>query len=159
APPTVLPETVRDAVNRALGTLSPNDRAGAEAVLHRLADEIVDAPTRPDVAGSIALCCGALVERGLSPTIALGPILSRIERQIAPEAIAFVAACRVAAEDEHDPEGTEPKPGDDAPPDPVEVHGERIATLMPVEAQSFHALESFSLAAIAMLARSVEARK
>ena len=68
-----------------------------------LAEEVIDAPTRPDVAGTIALCCGALVERGLDPTIALGPILDRLECQIAPEAIAFVAACRQAAEDEPPP--------------------------------------------------------
>src|SRR3954451_4942130 len=98
--PAVAIESVREGVGPVFATFSPGDRHGAEAVLRRLADEIIDAPTRPDVAGTIALCCGALVERGLDPTIALGPILDRLERQIAPEAIAFVAACRQAAEDE-----------------------------------------------------------
>src|SRR5262245_29195993 len=158
--PAVTPEVVREAAGQALATLSPNDRPGAEVFLLRLAEELVDAPTRPDVAGTIALHCGALVERGLAPTVALGAILNRLERQIAPDAIAFVAACQSAAEDEPPPresgsDGNE----QESPPDPIEQHGERIAALMPVESQSFHALEPFSLAAIAMLSRSAEARK
>src|SRR5262249_18534022 len=84
-------ESLRESVGPAFATLSPNDRPGAEAVLLRLAEEVIDAPTRPDVAGTIALCCGALVERGLGPTIVLGAILDRLECQIAPDAIAFVA--------------------------------------------------------------------
>jgi hypothetical protein len=164
ADPAISSESLRDAIGPALEPLSPDDRPGAEAVLRRLAEEIIDAPTRPDVAGTIALCCGALVESGLDPTVALGPILDRLERQIAPDAIAFVAACRPAAEDEpppSPPEGDETEQeGDDRErTDPVERHGERIAALMPTGAQSFHALEPFSLAAIAMLARSAEARK
>ena len=91
--------------------------------------------------------CGTLVERGLDPTIALGPILDRLESQIAPDAIAFVAACRQAAEDEPRPvRGEGPEQEDEATEqaDPVEQHGERIAALMPTEAQSFHALEPIS---------------
>ena len=160
--PAVSSESLREAIGPALATLSPDDRPGAEAMLRRLAEEVIDAPTRPDVAGTIALCCGTLVERGLDPTIALGPILDRLESQIAPEAIAFVAACRQAAEDDrrHRPKDEpEQEEGEEEQTDPVERHGERIAALMPTEAQSFHALERISLAAIAMLGRSVEARK
>ena len=86
-------ESLQDAIGPVLATFSPGDLAVAEAVLRRLAEEVVDAPTRPDLAGTVAVFCGALVERGLAPTIAIGPILDRIERQIAPDAIAFVAAC------------------------------------------------------------------
>lgn len=162
--PAVSSESLREAVGSAFATLPPNDRPGAEAVLRRLAEEIIDAPTRPDVAGTIALCCGALVERGLDPSIAVGPILNRLEGQITPDALAFAATCRQTAEDEPPPppsEGAESgQEGDEAEQtDPVERHGERIAALMPTEAQSFHALERFSLATIAMLARSIEARK
>jgi hypothetical protein len=155
-------ESFRDAIGPFLATLSPGERRGAEVSLRRLAEEVVDAPTRPDLAGTIAVFCGALVERGLGPTIAIGPILDRIERQVAPDTIAFVAACRQAAEDEPAPdEGAAPGLADepDDPPDPVERSGERIAALMPGESRSFHALESFSMAAVAMLSRSVETRK
>jgi hypothetical protein len=159
-------ESLHEAIGPALATFSPGDRLGAEAVLRRLAGEIVDAPTRPDLAGIVAVLCGALVERGLGPTLAIGPILDRIERQIAPEAIAFVAACQQAAEVEDDPspppnpgDGTRPAGNPDDPPDPVQRYGERIAALMPSEAQSFQSLESFSRAAVAMLSRSIEARK
>ena len=59
----------------------------------------------------------------------------------------FVAACQGAAEDEPPARGSGSDGNDqDRPPDPVEQHGERIAALMPVESQSFHALEPFSLA-------------
>lgn len=161
--PAVVPDALGEAIGRAFATLSPGDRAGAEALLRRLAEEVIDAPTRPDAAGTIALCCGAMVERGLGPAIALGPILDRLEAQVAPEAIAFVAACQQAAEDEapqspSEGEGTG-QGSDGEPADPVEQHGERIAALMPNEAASFHALEPFSMAAIAMLGRSAEARK
>src|SRR5262249_38455680 len=153
--PAVAPEAVHEAVARALGTLSPTDREGAERFLFRLAEELVDAPTRPDLAGSIALHCGALVERGLAPTIALHATLNRLERQLAPGASAFVDACREAAEDGPPATGSGSDAGDQEPtPDPVEHHGERIAALMPVESGSFQALEPFSLAAIAMLSRS-----
>jgi hypothetical protein len=157
-------DSLREAIGPFLATLSPGDRPGAEAALRRLAEEVIDAPTRPDLAGVVAVLCGALVERGLGPTIAVGPILDRIEGQVAPAAIAFVAACNQAAADEPSPpssngeareEGDEPED----PPDPIERHGEHVAELMPEEALSFHALETFSMAAVAMLSRSVEARK
>lgn len=97
--PATAPEDLREAVGAAFSAI-PRDRQGAEAVLRRFAEEILDTPTRPDVAGFIALGCGALVERGLGPTVALGPILVRLERQVAPEAISFAAACRQAASED-----------------------------------------------------------
>jgi len=162
--PTASTESLQDAIGPVLATLSPGDRVGAEAVLRRLAEGVVDAPTRPDLAGTVAMFCGALVERGLGPTIAIGPILDRIERQIAPDAIAFVAACFQAAQDDPSPTPNEgdalgPAAEPNDPPDPVDQHGERIAAQMPREAQSFEALSPFSMAAVAMLSRSIEARK
>jgi hypothetical protein len=156
-------ESLREAVGSIIARLSSDDRRGAEAALRRLAEEVIDTPTRADVAGAVALCCGALVERGFDHMIALGSILDRLERQVAPDAITFVDACRQAAEAEPPPppdEGDEPDEGGNEPPsDPVEREGARIAASMPTAAQAFHALEPFSLAAIAMLSRSVEARK
>jgi len=162
--PTASAESLREAIGPVFATFSPGDRAGAEAVLRRLAEEVVDAPTRPDLAGTVAVFCGALVERGMGPTIAIGPILDRIEREIAPDAIAFVAACEQAARDDPSPtpiegDGRERAAEPNGPPDPVELHGERIAALMPREAQSFEALSPFSMAAVAMLSLSIEARK
>src|SRR5215510_3114268 len=142
--PAASAESLREAIGPVFATFSPDDRAGAEVVLRRLAEEVVNAPTRPDLAGTVAAFCGALVERGLAPTIAIGPILDRIERQIAPDAIAFVAACLQAGRDgpsprpnEGDALGPAAEPND--PPDPVERQGARIAALMPHEAQSVEA--------------------
>src|SRR4051812_38628466 len=59
--PAASSESIREAIGPALATLSPDDRPGAEAVLRHLAEEVIDAPTRPDVAGTIALLCGTLV--------------------------------------------------------------------------------------------------
>jgi len=162
--PTVSAQSLREAIGPVFATLSLGDRAAAEAVLHRLVREVVDAPTRPDLAGTVAVFCGALVERGMVPTIAIGPILDRIERDIAPDAIAFVAACEQAAQDDPSPpqiegDGRERAAEPNHPQDPVERHSERIAPLMPREAQSFEALSPFSMAAVAMLSRSIEARK
>lgn len=152
--PAISHEAIHEAIGPVFASLRPDDRPGAEGMLRRLAEEIIDAPTRPDVAGMIALFCGALVERGLGPSIAIGPILDRLESQVAPDAIAFVAACREVGEES-------PPSGDDTPDEtgPVERHGERISELMPVESASFRALEPFSMAAVAMLARSPESRK
>lgn len=158
-------DALREAIEPAFATLKPNDRAGAESFLRRLADEVVDAPTRPDMAGMIAMLCGALVERGLPPMIALGSILNRLEHQVAPDAIEFVAACQQAAEDAEPPapsskpDSSEPNGAEQKPPDPIEKYGEQIANLMPTAAEAFRALEPFSLAAIAMLSRSMEARR
>lgn len=160
--PAASPESLVAPVNAAFAALSPNDCAAAEAVIGRLAEEVIDAPTRPDVAGRIALVCGALVERGLNPAIAIDPILNRIELQIAPEAVALVAACREAARDDPAPAATDDSAQDaegKEPVDPIDRYGEQIAAIMPSEARCFEALEPFSLAAVAMLARSVEARK
>ena len=151
--PAASRESLGEAIGRAVASLRPGDRPGAEATLRRLAEEAVDAPTRPDKAGAVALVCGALAERGLDPTIALGPILDRLERQVAPDALAFVSACQQAAA-----EDPPPADGEQAQADPVARHGERLAALMPTEAESFAALEPFSMAAIAMLARSAPAR-
>src|SRR5262252_7505176 len=73
---------------------------------------------------------------------AIGPIFARIERQIAPDAIAFVAACLQAAQDDPSPTPNEgdalgPAAEPNDPPDPVEHQGKRIAALMPRGAQSF----------------------
>lgn len=162
--PAASAESLWEAIGPVFATLSPGDRPSAEAVLRRLAEEVVDAPTRPDLAGTVAVFCGALVERSVGPTIAIGPILDCIEREIVPHAIACVAACEQAAQDDPSPTSIE---GDgrgraaerNDPPDPVERHGERIAALMPREAQSFEALGPLSMAAVAMLSRSIEARK
>ena len=155
--PVASPESLLEAIGPISSLLSTRDRKNAEALIRRLAEAVIDAPTRADLAGTIVLYCGALVERGLDPKIAVDPILDRLERQITIEAIAFVEACRQAAQDEptDEPKST----GGEEEADPIERHSERIAAVMPTEARSFHALEPFSMAAIAMLARSAEVRE
>lgn len=156
------PGVALDDLGRALGpALRAIQESGDATSMRRLVDEVVDAPTRPDAAGAVALACGALVEGGFDPTLALDAILDRLEGQVAPESCDFAAACREAAADEPGPEAGEGEgegEGDDERPDPVESHGERVAALMPEQARSFRSLRAFSLAAIAMLSRSAESR-
>src|SRR5439155_10623416 len=89
-------ESVREAVSTALATVPVAERPRAERFVKRLAADVIDAPTRPDLAANVAILCGAFAERGLDPTIALGAILDRLERDILPEAVAFLHACQQA---------------------------------------------------------------
>jgi len=140
------------------------------ALLQRLADDVIDVPNRPDLACRVALACGALVESGHDPAIAIGAILDRLENDVLPAALHFIAACRDAAldqsrsplrshepDDSHDSDGVE-KPRDENA-DPVEAHGERLSELMPESSLAFQSIQYFSMAAVAMLSRSVALRK
>src|SRR5260370_19367064 len=48
--PAASAESLQEAIGPVFATFSPGDRAGAEAVLRRLAEEAVDAPTPPNLA-------------------------------------------------------------------------------------------------------------
>ena len=158
--PIATPEQLVDWINPAVATLGRDDQAGAEALLRRLAEELINGPTRPDLAAMIALYCGAMVERGLDPSVALPSMLDRLEQQVLPDAIRFVATCRGAAEDDLEPTPEVADPGaEPEQPDPILTHGARMAELVPLQGQSFQALESLSRAAAAMLTRSAPMRQ
>ncbi|WP_165073733.1 hypothetical protein [Paludisphaera rhizosphaerae] len=147
-------EEVGEALRTAFSRREASDRRAVEKAMGRLADKIIDAPTRTDAAATAALYCGGLVERGLDPTIAVEAVLNRIERQIGPEALAFASACKKAA-----PKKRKRSADAEDQMDPVEEFGDQVAQRMPAETGSFQMLEPFSLAAVAMLGRSPDARR
>jgi len=153
--------------------LSASHSASSQEIrglLQRLADDVIDVSNRPDLASRVALACGALVESGHDPTIAIGAILDRLENVLLPAALNFIAACRDAALDQrqspkrsHEPDDDHALEGVEDPrreeTDPVEVHGERLSEMMPDSSLAFQSIPYFSMAAIAMLSRSVALRK
>ena len=120
--------------------------AARDAALARLTTAIAHANDL-ERAGAIALGCGALVEEGASPTIALHAILERLPRTFG-DAMHFVEACR---EDDDATEGDERNC--------IERCGAHVVAEMPTEARAFHALENLCLPAVAMLSRSKDARR
>ena len=135
--PAVSPESLREAIGPALATLSPDDRPGAEAMLRawpRRSSTHRRGRMWPGRSRSVRHPRRA----GAGPDDRTRPDPRSPRSQIAPEAIAFVAACRHAAEDEPPPtpRGEGPEEGKATEQtDPTERHGERIAALMPTEAR------------------------
>ena len=65
-------ESLQDAIGPVLATFSPGDLAVAEAVLRRLAEEVVGAPTRPDLLASIRIPARVIYLTNHIPLIVLG---------------------------------------------------------------------------------------
>src|SRR5689334_9956019 len=103
--------------------------AAHDAALARLATAIAQA-TDLERAAAIALACGALVEDGASPTVALHPILERLPRTFG-DAFHFVEACR---EDDDANEGDERNC--------IERCGAHVSVDLPNEACAFRSLEN-----------------
>jgi hypothetical protein len=144
-----LPHVAREEVNEALARLR----------------EPIRTESIPSAA-ILALCCGALVEAGGNPQIAVEAVTDRL-----PEAMAgarrFVEACQRAADhamhvegDEEDViavERGEPDAAEEAKGyggDPVADFGDVVREQVPDEANAFHALDPLALGAIAMMSRS-----
>lgn len=94
--------------------------------------------------GDMGQLAGSLVETGGDPDIALDAILARLP-EVLQQAGAFVTACREAG------------PGE--PEQLLDRYGEAVAERQPRQAQAFQSAGPLCLGAIAMLSRSVEARK
>jgi hypothetical protein len=129
--------------------------------LRRLAEVIV--ATDVTRASLVALGCGALVESGGDPHLALGAILARLPPTLKQSAT-FAEMCRALAE--------EPPEDLDIPPDEaaeesdehetgtcVDEFGAMVAEELPEESQAWTALEPLCMGAIAMLSRSLAARR
>ena len=125
---------------RLLAELDGADPAARQRALGRLADVLPTAPL--GCAGVVALACGALVEHGGDPERPLDALLGRLPEVLA-SAAAFADACRARAN------------ADDA----VERYGDEVAKTMPAESVAWGALDLFASAAIAVLARSPDARR
>jgi hypothetical protein len=111
-------------------------------------------------ASLVSLGCGALVESGGEPRLALSVILDRLPA-VLTRAAAFAGVCRELAETP--PEDLDINPEAEADPfvggSYVDEYGAIVAEEMPAESQAWTALEPLCMGAIAMLSRSVPARR
>ena len=130
-----------------------------EAYLRHWAREWIVEPSHPEDAARNALACAALVERGLDPTLVSGAILDRLEHQILPDSTRFLQKCEAA--EAANPTSPDLLTGCMSIPNfgVAEYQKGRVATLFPDLSQSFQALRAFEQAAVAILARSSEARQ
>ncbi len=108
-------------------------------------------------ASLVALGCGALVESGGDPQLALPAVLGRLPA-VLQQAITFADVCQSLAEEP--PEDLDAGPDDVSEPGTcVDDFGAMVAEELPEEAQAWTALEPLCMGAIAMLSRSPAARR
>ena len=124
--------------------------------LTRLADSVATAEMPG--AAIVALCCGAIVERGGNPDVALDAVLSRLPETLSGAQL-FAEACEEAAADDDDRLESTENVDDNENKDPVEKFGERIALQMPDNVNAYNAVEPLGAAAIALLSRSPAGRR
>jgi hypothetical protein len=111
-------------------------------------------------ASLVSLGCGALVESGGDPRLALGAVLGRLPA-VLTQADIFAELCRDLAEEPPSELDVHPDEADAEPPatNYVDEFGAMVAEEMPEEAQAWTAVEPFCMGAIAMLSRSADARR
>lgn len=123
---------------------SVDDDTRSQAI-GKLVDTILAAP--PMRAAYVALTCGALVESGAHPYIAVHAIITRLG-DILGEATLFAQACLDMALSQND---------DTA--DPVSKYGEEVARSMGAKAAAYAAMDMLCRPAVAMISRSKRARR
>jgi hypothetical protein len=142
-------QTLLEAANRL-------DDGMRNRVLQRLAGiiEQTDGPR----ASALALGCGALVEAGGEPDIALGPVLDHLPAMLASAAV-FYRACEEAdaANPEEEEDGEEGEEEEDG--SCVDRFGYEVSQRLPEEGLAWVSLEPMGLGAIAMLSRSPQGRR
>jgi hypothetical protein len=143
------PRVMQVAASNVCGTIAGTEAKMLDDGLRGLSEAIASAEL-PGAAVA-AICCGAIVENGGNPDIALGNTLDRLQEALI-QAQLFAEACENA---EGDAEPIE----DEEPPELVEKHGEQVAEWMPENALAFQAVEPLGMGAIAMLSRSPTGRK
>ncbi len=137
--------------------------------LRRLSEVIATA--NPFRASLVALTCGALVENGADPTIAIESILDRLP-EVLERADAFARACvaewdAYAADETIDQEGAEELEDDGEDEEDqdddfdtiLQAVGPRVAEADPEGARAWFSHPNFCLAAVAMLAASPSNRR
>jgi len=134
------------------------DSGTSNRLLNHFAELI--AQTDGPRASALSIGCGALVENGGDPEIALLPVLEHLPDLLAG-AIVFNNTCEALAhaapakQKEQDKANAE----DEAQPaSPVEEFGHQVQQEKPAEAMAWLSLEPLCMGAIAMLSRSVEGR-
>jgi hypothetical protein len=144
----------------------PSDTPTQNEALRRMADAI--ATTDHARASAVAIGCGAIVENGGDPDIAIGPILEHLPDTLAAAAV-FIDACEEMARQEKAARGEGESGGSEAAGegeeeeeeegDLVQRFGYQVAQELPEEGQAWLSLRPMCLGAIAMLGRSPRARQ
>jgi hypothetical protein len=132
------------------------DVATQNETLRRMADAI--ASTDHARASAVAIGCGALVENGGDPDIAVGAILDHLPDTLAAAAVFLDACAAAAAQTEAEGEG-EAEDEEEDEGEVVDRFGFQVAQELPAEGQAWLSLRPMSLGAIAMLGRSPRARQ
>lgn len=148
--PEARSQVMQVAASNVCGAIEGTDIRELDNGLRGLADAIANA----EISGAAVagICCGAIVENGGNPDIALDATLSRL-REVLTLAQLFAEACEDAGGgDESDDE-------EDDERDPVADYGEQVAESMPENAIAYQAVEPLGMGAIAMLSRSMAGRK
>ena len=112
----------------------------------KMVDSILAAS--PMRSAMVALTCGALVEQGAHPYLAIHAIITRMGEFIGL-ASEFAEACLALARED----------GVEGEVDPIQVYGGEVAPGMSEKAAAYSAMDIMCRPAIAMLARSKRARR
>src|SRR5262249_35185164 len=131
-------------------------------VLRRMADAI--ATTDHARASAVAIGCGAIVENGGDPDIAIGPLPAHPPATPAPAAPLLGAGEQLAGQAHAEGEGESEAEGEaeseeEEEGDVVDRFGYQVAQELPDEGQAWLSLRPMALGAIALLGRSSRARQ
>lgn len=111
----------------------------------KLVDTILSA--QPMRAAMVALACGALVEQGAHPYLAVHAIITRLT-EVLGQAEQFVNACLERAKAEGVPET-----------EAIDRFGQGLSKTLSAQATAYSAMEIFCRPAVAMISRSKRARR
>jgi hypothetical protein len=111
----------------------------------KLVDLILSA--QPMRAAMVALACGALVEQGAHPYLAVHAIITRLS-EILGQAEQFVRACLERAKADGVPE-----------PEAIDRYGQGLSKTLSAQATAYSAMEILCRPAVAMISRSERARR
>jgi len=152
--PDVDGRSVQSAAKAVCASIAKTQPAQLNEGLARLADSIASV----DLAGAgvVAICCGAIVEKGGNANLVLDATLSRLSEAMMAAQL-FAEACEEAAADDEDQ--TDDTDEEDVEDHPIARFGQSVAERLPDNASAFNALEPLGMGAIAMLSQSAEARK
>ncbi|NOK85693.1 MAG: hypothetical protein GFH27_549367n8 [Chloroflexi bacterium AL-W] len=111
----------------------------------RMVDTILAAPTMRSA--MVAIACGALVEQGAHPYIAIHAIITRLGEALG-HAAQFAQACIDRAQTDNVP-----------PEEAIDRYGQALSRTMSAQANAYSAMELFCRPAVAMISRSKRARR
>lgn len=138
-------DSLRDYAGQVVQMGENVDDETRSAGVGKMVDTILSA--QPMRAAMVALACGALVEQGAHPYLAVHAIIIRLT-EVLGQAEQFVKACleRAQADGVSDEEA-------------IDRYGQAVSKALSAQATAYSAMEIFSRPAIAMISRSKRARR